>query len=90
MSPPNLLQERKVVGMSRVQKVPQWETKNLGHLHGQEVITDGSRASVRQLDALCSQASPVTGLWFSIIHGSRITGKLRLLVQVEGVLQGVA
>ena len=51
------------------------------------MIAGGSRASVRQLDALldlltpyidtlaCSQASSIFGLWFSILHGSKITGK---------------
>ena len=71
--------------MSRVHKVLQWETENLGHLHGQEVIASSLRASVRQLDALHDLPTPyldtclfpglpVFGLWFTIIHGSRITG----------------
>ena len=71
--------------VSRVHKVPQWETENLRHLHGREVIAGGSRASVRQLDALLDLPTPyihtclfpglpVFGLWFTIIHGSRITG----------------
>ena len=71
--------------VSRVHKVPQWETENLRHLHGQKVIAGGSRASVRQLDALLDLPTPyidiylfpglpVFGLWFSIIYGSRITG----------------
>ena len=83
--------------VSRVHKVPQWERENLRHLHGQKVIAGGSRASVRQLDALldlptpyidtCSQASSVFGLWFTIIYNN---WGVRVLVQVEGVLQGVA
>ena len=71
--------------VSRVHKVPQWETENLGHLRGQEVIAGGSRASVRQLDALLDLPTPYIhtclfpglpfGLWFTIIQGGRITGK---------------
>ena len=77
--------EAGILLVSRVHKVPQWETENLGHLHGQEVIAGGSRASVRQLDALLDLPTPYIdtclfpglpfGLWFTIIHGSRITGK---------------